>query len=162
MKNETIHIGSWADMQQFGINALTGEACAYAMRLLCDVNEDGRDLVVEYFGLRAAQHEGEEVLPANWNSLVDGKPAVGSIMLHRQSLLQVAEFALQRSEPLAIVYKGGESVMGVYTPHMLDEYRKLIDNWPATTHRWTMRTIAASAHPHVGSRNVHAATGRTD
>jgi hypothetical protein len=151
---DTIHVSSWQDMTQFGINCLTGEACAYAMRLLCDLNEDGAGLMMDYLGV--------PMLGKNWNSMVDGKPAVASVMLHRSSVLQIAEFALMRRSPKAIVYKGGEAIMGVFTQHMFEQYMKLVEDWPNTTGKWTIRTIGRSSQPHVGSRNVHAATGRTE
>jgi hypothetical protein len=154
---ETIHVDSWRDMAQFGINALTGEACAYSVRLLCDVNDDGRMLLLDYFGLPLMMAGS----PA-WNSQVNGQPAVASFMLHRESLLQVAEFAMLRMHPKAIVYKARSAIMGICTDDMLEEYRKLVESWPAGPDRWTMRTIGKSAQPHVGSRNTHAFTGRTE
>lgn len=153
---ETIHIHCWQDMQQFGINALTGEACAHAMRLLCDVNADGRDMLLDYLGMPMTT-----VVSGAWNSRVNNEPAVGSFMLHRSSLLQIAEFAMMRQNPRAIVYKGGEAIMGIFTDHMYEQYKKLVEDWPNTTGKWTMRTIGRSSQPHEGSRNTHAFTGRT-
>jgi hypothetical protein len=154
---ETISVSSWEHLQQFGINALTGEACAYAQRLLCDVNDDGRMLMVDYLGLPAMMAGS----PA-WNSEVNGEPAVASFMLHRNSLMQVAEFAMLRSNPKAVVYKGREAIMAIYTDHMMAQYKLLIDAWPSMTDAWTMRTLGKNTQPHVGSRNTHAYSGRTD
>lgn len=44
----TLH--SLADLSQFGVGILTGEADPFGMRLLCDLTEDGRDLVCAYLG----------------------------------------------------------------------------------------------------------------
>jgi hypothetical protein len=154
---ETIHVDNWQHLQQFGINALTGEACAYAQRLLCDVNAEGRDMLLDYLGMPM-----RTVISGAWNAQVNGEDAVGSFMLHRNSLLQVAEFAMLRSHPKAIVYKGRDAIMAIYTQHMMEQYKKLVTDWPATTGQWTMRTIGQSSQPCVGSRNVHAMTGRTD
>jgi hypothetical protein len=155
---ETIHVSSWEHLKQFGINMLTGEACAYAQRLLCDVNEEGRSLLVDYFGLA-----GDEAVKRNWNDTqINGLDAVGSFMLHRNSLMQVAEFAMLRSNPKAVVYKGREAIMAIYTDHMMAQYKLLIDAWPSMTDAWTMRTLGKNTQPHVGSRNTHAYSGRTD
>jgi hypothetical protein len=151
---EAIHIHSWSDMQQLGLNVLTGEACKFAQRLLCDVNEDGAALMLDYLGVA--------MLGKNWNSTVNGKPAVGSVMLHRESLLQVAEFAILRMPDLrAIIYKGGAGVSGLFTCHMTSQYLTLLKDWPSTTDKWTMRRVGKS-DPNVseGSRNIHQASGR--
>jgi hypothetical protein len=154
---ETIHVDCWRHLEQFGINMLTGEACHHSMRLLCDVNADGRDLLLDYFGMPVTT-----VISNAWNSRVNSEPAVGSFMLHRGSCLQIAEFAMVRTDVKAIVYKGGDAIMGIYTQHMLEQYTKLIEDWPDTTGRWTMRTLGSSNHPHVGSRNTHAMSGRSE
>jgi hypothetical protein len=153
---ETVHIGSWGDLEQFGVNALTGEACAYGMRLLCDVNADGRDMLLDYLGLPMTTQAS-----APWNSSVNNEPSVGSFMLHRRELLHIAEFAMIRNGAIAIVYKADEAVMGIYTEHMAEQYQKLVDDWPNTTGKWTMRGTGKSSQPGEGSRNTHAFTGRT-
>ena len=45
------HVHCWNDLRQFGINILTGEACALGMRVLCDLDEQGVRLMREVFGL---------------------------------------------------------------------------------------------------------------
>lgn len=151
---EAIHLHNWSDLQQLGINALTGEACKFGMRLLCDVNEDGAAIMLDYLGVT--------MLSPNWNTRVNGKPSVGSVMLHRESFMQIAEFAMLRMPGLkAIVYKGGAGVTGLFTAHMAGQYVELIQNWPSTTDKWTLRRIG-KPDPNVseGSRNIHQATGR--
>ena len=59
--------------RDLGIEYLTAESCAFSMRVLCDLNEDGVALIKDFFG-------AEPVQP-NWNSRVADKPAVRSIML---------------------------------------------------------------------------------
>lgn len=63
-------------LREFGVNVLTGEACAYSLRQLCDLNQNGVNLITEYLGMRA-----DTVFNANWNSTVNGEPAIASIML---------------------------------------------------------------------------------
>jgi hypothetical protein len=65
-----ITVRDWNDLRSFGINALTGEACAVGKRLLCDVNDQGRKLLCSIFGfavfvrLREARKElaGKEAI----------------------------------------------------------------------------------------------------
>lgn len=80
---------NWEQLEEYGINALTGEACGYAMRLLCDLNEDGKKLMVNFFGGNIEFREN-----SNWNSKVNGKEAIASIMLTRRMFEDIAKFCL--------------------------------------------------------------------
>ncbi len=80
MKTNTIH--SFNDLKQFGIDILTGESCALSRRLLCDVTEEGRNLVIKALGVPDIS------LSAPWN---DG---VGSILLERDTLKTLCILAL--------------------------------------------------------------------
>lgn len=144
----SIAIHSWKDLEVFGISALTGEACAYSQRLLCDVNEEGKALLEEFWGTP------DLTLAKPWNSSVDGKPSVGSVMLARDGMLSIARFALFRDSALAY-YEGADkaSIVGIYTQERLEQYAA--NNFPL------VRNYALlSQQPHAGSRNVHAMTGR--
>jgi hypothetical protein len=49
------HINSnWRELQKYGIFMLTGESCAYSMRVLCDVNEKGWRILRNYLGMDAS------------------------------------------------------------------------------------------------------------
>jgi hypothetical protein len=149
--NESIYIGSWDDLKLFGINALTGEACAYGRRLLCDVNEDGAALMLDYLGVT--------MLSKNWNSTVAGKPAVASVMLHRDSCLQIAEFALTRAGAIAILYRNDGTMSGLFTQELVNSYQRMMaDNAPEG---WKLLTLIRSNAPQEGSRNVHQFSGRS-
>ena len=76
-------IRSFEDLEQFGIHALTGEACGFSMRLLCDVTEQGKNLVEKYFGGTIEIRKD-----SNMNSGRGGPPHVGSVMLPRQDFVQ--------------------------------------------------------------------------
>ena len=144
--NHTVQINSWTDLQPFGIGALTGEACAYSMRLLCDVNDSGRDILAEYFGIN---YEG---FTSPWNSQVGGQESVGSIMLTRELLMPLATFVLFRSGALALV-KQGSTLIGLYDQEKVRAYHEA--GYPLTRN-----PTEHAAQPHAGSRNVHAMTGR--
>lgn len=154
--NETLHINCWRDLEPLGINMLSGESCAFAMRLLCDVNETGRDLIVDYLGLPY-----DALLARPWNSRVNDQPSVGSILLHRDSLLQLAAFALTRDGAMAIV-NTNIGIIGLYTQELIERYTEMLAAWPETHAKWTLnRNYRVLGHPHEGSRNVHAMTGRS-
>src|SRR6478736_5681012 len=120
-RKQTIHVSSWEDLKQFGINALTGEACKYAQRILCDLNEDGAALIMDYLGV--------SMLRDNWNSTVNDKPAVASVMLHRGSCMQLAEFAILGMNPLAVLYRPNDSIYGIFDQKMVDDYAALLNDW---------------------------------
>ena len=40
------------DLEQYGITRLTGEACPYSMRVLCDLDQRGRDFVESFFSCK--------------------------------------------------------------------------------------------------------------
>jgi hypothetical protein len=119
---DTIHIDSWRSLSQLGINALTGEADRLSMRLLCDLNDEGRELVLDYLGLPADTHMAD-----NWNQQVDGLPAVASVMLHRESYRQIAEFGLFRRGALANIYVGSQ-IMGIFSRDRLTQYEEYVES----------------------------------
>ena len=45
-------IRNLSDLRPFGIDLLTGESCALSRRLLCDVTEEGKSLILKALGLR--------------------------------------------------------------------------------------------------------------
>lgn len=162
MKTESIYINGWHDMEQLGIRSLTGESCAFSMRLLCDVNEEGRNLLIEYFGLPVAT-PASMLLSAPWNRQVHNRPSVGSIMLHRNCLQQLAEFALLRIDALAVLTHADGMVMGIFVQGLLTSYEDMLrtrgQSLPGI--RIRRNPTLGSTQPHAGSRNVHVATGRT-
>jgi hypothetical protein len=160
MPKDTIIIDSWKSLEQLGINALTGEADRLSLRLLCDVNAEGRELVIDYLGLPA-----DTVLSPSWNSSVNDAPSVGSVMLHRESCQQLASFGLFRMGALANIYLGNQ-IMGVFTAERLAQYEELAKSSMADGNKAMQVDIhrsplTGSTAPGYGTRNTHVATGRT-
>jgi hypothetical protein len=156
---DTIHIDGWRNLSQLGINSLTGEADRLSLRLLCDLNDEGRELVLDYLGFPADTHMAD-----NWNSQVDGLPAVASVMLHRESWRQIAEFGLFRRGALANIYVGNQ-IIGVFTQDRLDQYLELAresqsDN-PAMKVGVHRNPGLDTSAPGFGTRNTHMMSGRT-
>lgn len=147
-------VQGWSGLTQFGINMLTGEACRFSQRLLCDLNETGRDLVADYLGITS------EGFTAPWNSSVSDTPAVASVLLHRESLNQLAEFAMFRDGALAVAFANG-IILGLYEETLVDRWAEYLEHTPANGS--LRRNYAVQVGPHqVGSRNVHMATGRAN
>lgn len=99
---------SFKDLKAYGINALTGEACGYSLRVLCDLNEDGVALIEEFFGSTLQVTEN-----SNWNSQVEEKPAVGSVMLARSIFQDLALYCLWRENYAGALMMSDGSVIGV-------------------------------------------------
>lgn len=149
ISNQTLAIRSAADLAVLGINPLTGEACAYSQRILCDVNEEGRELLREYLGLPSL-----ELAPA-MNGTVDGWPAVGCFMLSRGSIQDLARFGMFYKGALANITFTDGTLYGLFDQDLVDRYAGALSN--GTLER---NPVATSCAPRVGSRNVHQMTGR--
>jgi len=114
-----IDLNSWNDLRPLGIDALTGEADAFCLRLLCDVNEDGRDAISEYFGMDLRNGGLRDA----WNgSLINGKERVGSILLNRDL-----------SEHLALLYILARNAG---YPHIVVYRRRFVDKNEVTYEDW--------------------------
>jgi hypothetical protein len=147
-----INVTSLNDLQQLGINTLTGEACRLGMRLLCDLSEEGAELVIEFLGLPYGTK-----LYDNWNSMVGTEPAVASIMLTRESLWGLGKFALLRSHDMVLQQSkhGALTALNRDDPHAdeLVERASSLEGW--AIFRNPTRAVSAS------TRNTHEMTGRT-
>lgn len=82
-------VGCWRDMEPFGIDVLTGEACALGYRMLCDLTGNGKRIVERCFGVTIESQ--------NWNPGSKKDPHVASIMLTQEMLVPLAVFGLLES-----------------------------------------------------------------
>ncbi len=153
----SLQISNWGDLRHFGINTLTGESCAYSMRILCDMNEDGIALIREFFGMEMP--ENPRVQFANkWNSTVEGKPALVSIMLSRGIFADLCRFALLRSGAPFIV----QSPDGSWYAYSDEEVVSYGLTRESLQHTDDWRVYVNPTPKGAGSRNQHAFTGRTE
>jgi len=83
---KTIH--RWRDLEPFGIDALTGEACSLSCRVLFDTTEQGRKILAKALGIPGLK------LAEPWNSGTKDEPHVGSILPPQEMLTLVSVFAL--------------------------------------------------------------------
>ena len=82
-------IADWDALREYGIDALTGEACSLGYRILCDLTASGKRIVQRCLSV---QIESE-----NWNHGSDADPHVAAIMLTHEMLVPLAVFALLES-----------------------------------------------------------------
>jgi hypothetical protein len=148
----SIAIHGLAGLEYFGIKPLTGEACAYSQRVLCDVNESGRALLAEYFGTP------DLALASPMNSTVKNEPSVGSIMLTRDSWNGLAKFAVFYTGGLAYCESGVQGVTGIFSYELLARYEAFATELHGVS--LTRNHARTSDSPLVGSRNIHQMTGR--
>jgi hypothetical protein len=119
------------------------------------LSETGRKHIAEFFGGLA-----ETGFNANWNTRVGVAPAVSSIMLPRGILGDLSQFLLFQDGALAVAETPG-TWLGVYDADRLKQYEAAIKEgtWAGQLIR-NPRALNPS-QPVVGSRNVHAFSGRS-
>jgi hypothetical protein len=119
---DSVYVHGWSDAPlALGIQHLTGEACAYSMRSLIDLNEDGLENMIAFLGLPY-----DTKFAKNSNSMVADKPAVASMMFSHAMLYPFAKFVFARNGALAVVDRGTDGVGGLFTEGMVKAYEKAI------------------------------------
>ena len=89
-------IDSWHDLERFGIEVLTGEACGLSIRLLCDLSPQGASLIEEFLSVKLTGDNN------SWNHR--GQGGWKSILLPRGILEELAVFCLAKDGYRSIVY----------------------------------------------------------
>lgn len=168
MDNDCVVYRDVRDLEQFGVIALTGEACGLAMRLLCDLTEEGVNLIREFMRVEPTANP--------WNS-----KGVKSIMLPTCIFRDLWIFAMVRAGTANVFLGGYVGNHWTETKYeSIGETHKHPDNsWHADA--WAVndpdqmarlrshegvcfyisRTFKRSDHPGTGLDNTHAMTGRT-
>lgn len=140
------------DLNKFGIGVLTGEACNYGMRLLCDLTAQGVELVNQCLGIDSTAY------PNNWNASVDGTPSIASVFLTRNMLQDLCVFALLHVEGNDVVLAKAGSTMGLKKDHSYYEHYQTIVDQPGSGYTVYRRN---PSHTSVAGSNTHSMTGRT-
>jgi hypothetical protein len=153
-----------------GIDLLTGEADSLGYRVLCDLTRRGAELLCEVYGAKE--------FAENWNHGSDGNPHVASAMLSHRAYLDIAPVFLVRTCHTVIGIgdniiglEGNESFergafdweSGKYTsPDCIirDGTSYPVSFLSRTETMHVDRIYSHGSGPHVGSRNVHAMSGR--
>ena len=143
-------IRNWQGLEEYGIDLLTGESCAYGYRGLCDVTEQGAKIIKDCLGLIE-----DRPLPmaGNWNS-----KGIGSIMLPYEMFTPLAVFALIQANCLEIAITtegGGRQIRGLEAEDDPEQYARFIE------YNQKYNTIERIIKNPGFSRHRHAFSGRT-
>jgi len=163
-------------LKEFGVNMLTGEACGLAMRVLCDLTEDGVSLIQEFMRV-------DTVARSNWNPGSEDDPHIASVMLPHCIFQDLWIFAHVR-RGTKDVFLGGHIRPEDWTETVYESigetHKHPVKTW--TPQAWAIddeknmarirdhvehgyfyitRTFAKSKHPGTGLDNTHAMSGRT-
>jgi len=156
-------ITKWGDLEEFGINALTGEADRTGTRILCDLTDTGKSLVFELLGIPLSVTG----LAANYNSR-----SKYSMMLPYNLFKDLAVFALLfgKYECPEVLYVSEQTfvdqgftkdfeITGRETSDTSEEWKEHLDF--LTKLKIQHRLIRVrTEQPGVGSRATHHFTGR--
>ena len=136
------YIHNWDSLKHYGINCLTGEACGYNMRLLCDLTQEGSDLVSGMLGLKL------EPFNPNWN-----RDAVGSVMLFRGMFDDICKYILF-AKGFKYVVKAGNGTWAGYDDGFLETQKMTLESLIEITNGALYQNYSSTP------RNTHAMTGR--
>lgn len=146
-------VSNWNCLRKYGIQYLTGEADAYSMRMLCDVNEEGKQLLETFFGGNVEIKQG-----SNWNSTVNGKPAVGSIMLPYSIFQDLAVFCLFHVDRMYAVVLDPGFYFGIESKAVYEEHADwLVQKKVKINFAWTDKPNVSLTR----DRNSHQMSERT-
>ena len=144
------------DLEQFGFDCLTGEACGLGMRLLYDVSEEGKEVLERSMGLMP----GSMQLMSPWNG---GKFGAGSVLMTYEQATTCAIFAMLLKKRCVEVWQQyhhgrlGGSCYGLENAEevRLAEESNIGCGSDASFRRWRL-----SSMPGSGDRNQHMISGR--
>jgi hypothetical protein len=142
----TIHC--WRELEPYGIDPLTGEACGLSCRILFDCTENGRKILAKALGIPGLK------LAEPWNGGTKDDPHVGSILLPQEMLTLVSVFALLESGSDEVwQHEGG--VIG-FEPGDSRESRGQQLDWlrPKLVRRYAYQGGAGSRHQHMMSGRI--------
>jgi hypothetical protein len=138
----------WDDLRKFGINPLTGEACPFGQRVLTDLTERGKRIVLNMMGIPSAN------LTSNWNG-----GAAFSMMIPRELFQQLYVWCLI-SDGIEDIIVSDDGVVGREPEDTDGEWAAYYDDL-ARYHK-NPRQIRPTCGPRNGSRMVHVMSGRSE
>lgn len=143
-------ITSLRNLEKYGFKPLTGEACNLSMRILTDMTDQACGIFCECYGLRTANYR--LTFEGNWNS---GSGEIASVMLPPDAWQSLGVFALLGAGCHTVIQTEGGGLTGMTDGEVFSQ-----DEWPSCYGK-VIRIYRTGSHPHAGTRNVHAFTGRT-
>lgn len=95
-----LQIMSMGDLKVFGVATLTGEACPYYQRVLCDVNEQGKILLEQFLGVTLDRQP--------MNSFCSIGQHVASVMFPRSMWQEFSDFAAWQNDFTTVIITRGQ------------------------------------------------------
>lgn len=138
-----VNVCCWKDLERYGIEPLTGEACGLMWRILFDLTAKGRKIIETSLGIKITSEA--------WNRGTVEEPHVASVMLSQDMLVTVAIFALLESGHNEVWLLDNKTLYGFEPGDRREVYisnNKVLRKF----------TYAGTA----GSRNVHQMSGRVE
>lgn len=154
-----IQIGSFRDLEKYGIDYLTGESCAYGYRGLCDLTDRGIKIIASCFGLDPELFKAS--LPDAWNS-----KGIKSMMISAQMIVPIGVFACFNVNCSKVYITYDDKVIGI-EPTDKPEDIATWESWNQGRYcdacsRYGAGGGIALQYSNPGfSRHTHAMSGRT-
>ena len=158
-------IGSWNDLEDYGIICLTGESDALSFRLLCDLTPSGEVIINQLLGSNVQFTQG-----TNWNS---SKGQKSSVLLAYDMLKAIATICLFNVDGYTTMgwLKNG-SVIGVDEVQLTAQLREVwgddakhwmehIQRYHGEVDRWIVSPVSSPNARVRSDRYVHAFSGRS-
>jgi hypothetical protein len=141
-------------LREYGINPLTGEACAFGQRILCDLTERGRKIVCQMMGIGYTKVPPPGTFQDNYNS-----GSRYSCMIPRSILQQELAIWCMIDEGFTdLIVSSRDGIVGreqeTYEEWL--EYMKTFSGPYGSPYR----RIVCNSGPRVADRMVHEMSGR--
>jgi hypothetical protein len=159
MTTKTIH--TWLDFKGYGIGFLTGESCAYGIRLLFDLNKDGVQIIRNFFGLEFDIDNPTNGFTKNWNSTVNGIPAIASILLPLGIFQELAIFCLFNVNYCYGVFIESDNIIIGCNEDYFERYQNIFGNDKKYKFMRNPNYVHNSDKT-KDDKNIHQMSGRTE
>jgi hypothetical protein len=141
-------ITCWRELEPFGIEFLTGEACGLSYRYLCDLTEAGKRIVEKCLSCRITSEA--------WNRGTAENPHVASILLAPELLPPLSIFALLESGCTEVFVIRDHGILGIESSDDPDTVERTKRHYGDRLGR------RYAYHGTAGARNVHQMSGRIE
>ena len=139
------YIRNWEHLEGFGITYLTGERCGHGLRILCDLSEEGKMYLENFF-------DCELKLDKSWNN------GVGAILLPQGILTDLGVFLLlTQADCAAVGIETSGGVLGI-EPEVIPQFKER--NLKYTKDEDNYTTFFKEVYFNKNSINQHQMSGR--
>ena len=142
-----LSIRQWRDLEEYGIDTLTGEACVYGIRVLCDLTEEGKATVCSFLGIPKGAK-----MSVNWNS-----KGVCSVMLPASILEDLAVYTLFTQKNCVTCFRQQGVIFGLRD---IQEDREYIETYLLMSGLEPGQDVEAWSRELVSKHNERAKNGK--